>query len=81
MRFQRLRLAPLSHGARHDVRESLCCAIRRAMDEVGMVMVWLVIIAVTAAVGIVTDSPTTAVIAGILAAGLGGLLVVRRQPR
>lgn len=64
-----------------DVREDLCCAILRPMDEIGMVVIWLVIIAVTAIVGIVTDSPTTAVIAGILATGLGGLLVVRRQPR
>jgi hypothetical protein len=66
--------------SRDYVRESFCCAILRPMGELGMVAVWLIIIMVTAVAGIVTDSPTTAVIVGILAAGLGGLLVVRRQP-
>jgi hypothetical protein len=74
-------LRALCDQRRYDVRESLCCVILRPMDELGMVGIWVVIIIVTAAVGIVTDSPTTAAIAGILAAGLGGLLVVRTQRR
>jgi hypothetical protein len=65
----------------YDVREGLCCAILRPMDEIGMVAVWLIIIVVAAIAGIGTDSPTIGVIVGVLATGFCGLLIIRHQPR
>jgi len=63
------------------MREEPGYAILRFMDEFGMVVVWLAIITVATIAGIGTDSPTVGVIVGVLGAGLGGLLLVRRQPR
>ncbi len=63
------------------MRESLGCAILRHMDEFGMVVVWLAIIAAGTAAGIVTDSPWGGIIVAAIGAGLCGLLIIRRQPR
>ncbi len=71
----------LSDSRTIHVWKRLGCAILRLMDELGMVVVWLIIITVGAIAGIVTDSPWGGIIVAALGLGLYGLLTVRRQPR
>lgn len=65
----------------YDVRKWLGRATVLSMDEVGMAVAWLAIIAVGAVAGIVTDSPWGGIIVATLGIGLCGFLLIRRQPR
>lgn len=81
----RARGATFHHSLRSNYRDNVRKLLGRAtalpMDEVGMAVAWLAIIAAGAIAGIVTDSPWGGIIVAALGIGLCGLLIVRHQPR